>query len=116
MAVVQSCKCDECGIQKSFVNHWVMLIRREEELVILPAWNEERIHETLHFCGRAHAGRYIERWMEDHTAAPHEPHMAAPGMPGLLASGSGSRFPQGAEDWLEDEESAESARASVRFA
>ena len=102
--------------QKSFATHWVMLIRREEELVIVPAWKDERMHETLHFCGRAHAGRYIERWLENHFAGLNKPHTSAPSMPGLLASGSASHFPEEAQDWLEDEEAAQSARASVRDA
>jgi len=63
MALVETCKCEECGLQKSFANHWVMIVERKDSLVVLPAWDEKRIRRTRHFCGRAHASRFVERWI-----------------------------------------------------
>jgi hypothetical protein len=50
-------------MQKSFANHWVMMYERNGNLVILPKWDEKMIRRTRHFCGRAHASRYVERWI-----------------------------------------------------
>jgi hypothetical protein len=63
MALVQTCKCEECGLQKSFANHWVMIVERAGTLVVLPAWDEKKVRRTRHFCGRAHASRFVERWI-----------------------------------------------------
>jgi hypothetical protein len=63
MALVQTCKCEECGLQRSFANHWVMIIERKESLTVLPVWDEKKVRRTRHFCGRAHASRYVERWI-----------------------------------------------------
>lgn len=54
-------------MQKSFANHWVMLYERNGNLVILPKWEEKMIRRTRHFCGRAHASRYVERWISSPT-------------------------------------------------
>jgi hypothetical protein len=63
MALVQTCKCEECGLQKSFANHWVMIIEHNGTLTVLPAWDEKKIRRAHHFCGRAHASRFVERWI-----------------------------------------------------
>jgi hypothetical protein len=63
MSLIQTCKCEECDMQKSFANHWVMLYERNGTLVILPKWDEKMVRRTRHFCGRAHASRYVERWI-----------------------------------------------------
>ena len=63
MALVQTCKCEECGLQKSFANHWVMIVERKGSLTVLPAWDEKQVRRSRHFCGRAHASRYVERWI-----------------------------------------------------
>jgi len=70
MSLIQTCKCEECDMQKSFANHWVMLYERNGNLVILPKWNEKMIRRTRHFCGRAHASRWVERWIASPNAAP----------------------------------------------
>ena len=69
MSLIQTCKCEECDMQKSFANHWVMLYERNGNLVILPKWDEKMIRRTRHFCGRAHASRYVERWIANPSAA-----------------------------------------------
>jgi hypothetical protein len=63
MSLIQTCKCEECDMQKSIANHWVMLYERNGNLVILPKWDEKMLRRTRHFCGRAHASRYVERWI-----------------------------------------------------
>jgi hypothetical protein len=63
MSLIQTCKCEECDMQKSFANHWVMLYERNGNLVILPKWDTRMMRRTRHFCGRAHASRYVERWI-----------------------------------------------------
>ena len=69
MSLVQTCKCEECDMQKSFANHWVMLYERNGNLVILSKWDEKMVRRTRHFCGRAHASRYVERWIATPTLA-----------------------------------------------
>ena len=86
MSLIQTCKCEECDMQKSFANHWVMMHERNGNLVILPKWDEKLIRRTRHFCGRAHVSRYVERWiaspsgavgaMSDGAAAGSEPQKA----------------------------------------
>jgi len=63
MSLIQTCKCEECDMQKSFANHWVMLYERNGNLVILPKWDPKMMRRTRHFCGRAHASRFVERWI-----------------------------------------------------
>lgn len=69
MALVQTCKCEECGLQKSFANHWVMIIERKGTLTVLPVWDEKKIRRAHHFCGRAHASRFVERWIANPAMA-----------------------------------------------
>jgi hypothetical protein len=40
-----------------------MLYERNGNLVILPRWDTKMMRRTRHFCGRAHASRYVERWI-----------------------------------------------------
>lgn len=68
MSLIQTCKCEECDMQKSFANHWVMLYEKHGRLVILPKWDEKMLRRTRHFCGRAHASRYVERWIASAVA------------------------------------------------
>jgi hypothetical protein len=56
-------------MRKSFANHWVMLYEKNGKLVILPLWDEKMIRRTRHFCGRAHASRYVERWISSSSTA-----------------------------------------------
>jgi hypothetical protein len=93
MSLIQTCKCEECDMQKSFANHWVMLYERNGNLVILPTWDEKMVRRTRHFCGRAHASRYVERWIASPTmgtipegASGGEPQKAAQslGLPQIL--------------------------------
>jgi hypothetical protein len=87
MSLIQTCKCEECDMQKSFANHWVMLYERNGNLVILPKWDEKMIRRTRHFCGRAHASRYVERWI------------ASPTM-GMMSESAGGFEPQKAAHFL----------------
>ena len=85
MSLIQTCKCEECDMQKSFANHWVMLYERNGNLVILPTWNETMVRRTRHFCGRAHASRYVERWI----ATPTMGAAVSDGAAGLEAQKAG---------------------------
>jgi hypothetical protein len=76
MSLIQTCKCEECDMQKSFANHWVMLYERNGNLVILPTWDEKMVRRTRHFCGRAHASRYVERWISSPAASTRPDHIA----------------------------------------
>jgi len=69
MALIQTCKCEECDMQKTIANHWVMLYERNGNLVILPKWDEKMVRRTRHFCGRAHASRYVEKWIGNPSMA-----------------------------------------------
>jgi hypothetical protein len=40
-----------------------MIIERKGSLTVLPAWDEKQVRRSRHFCGRAHASRYVERWI-----------------------------------------------------
>jgi hypothetical protein len=40
-----------------------MLYERNGNLVIMPVWNDKLLRRSKHFCGRAHASRYVERWI-----------------------------------------------------
>ncbi len=72
-------------MQKSFANHWVMLYEKNGNLVILPKWDPKMLRRTRHFCGRAHASRYVERWIAGLTlnAAPETPLEPGPQKSGL---------------------------------
>jgi hypothetical protein len=87
MSLIQTCKCEECDMQKSFANHWVMLYERNGNLVILPKWDEKMVRRTRHFCGRAHASRYVERWI----ASPTSPTIATIA---TMPDGAGGLEPQ----------------------
>jgi len=40
-----------------------MLYERNGNLVIMRVWNDKLLRRSKHFCGRAHASRYVERWI-----------------------------------------------------
>ncbi len=111
MSLIQTCKCEECGAQKSFANHWVMLFERNGNLVIVPVWNDKLLRRTQHFCGRAHASRYVERWIANPATAS-----LAEGAAAEVEAPNLAHFPPSAETWLDDEAEAMAARASVRYA
>jgi hypothetical protein len=71
-------------MQKSFANHWVMLYEKNGNLVILPKWDPRMVRRTRHFCGRAHASRYVERWIGSLALAPTPEAVAAPVLPPVL--------------------------------
>jgi hypothetical protein len=80
MSLIQTCKCEECDMQKAFANHWVMLYERNGNLVILPKWDAKMMRRTRHFCGRAHASRYVERWIAGLPLNTVPDAVAAPGL------------------------------------
>jgi hypothetical protein len=40
-----------------------MIIERKETLTVLSSWDEKKVRRAHHFCGRAHASRFVERWI-----------------------------------------------------
>jgi hypothetical protein len=106
MSLIQTCKCEECDMQKSFANHWVMLYERNGNLVILPKWDAKMIRRTRHFCGRAHASRYVERWIAGlpPDSVSESTSDAAPSKPAQ---------PQLVSQFISDEEDEASARELV---
>jgi hypothetical protein len=109
MSLIQTCKCEECDMQKSFANHWVMLYEKNGNLVILPKWDEKMVRRTRHFCGRAHASRYVERWI------------ASPSM-GVMADAIGEPEPQKvaqsqmvSQNILDAEDEAMAAELAARY-
>jgi hypothetical protein len=109
MSLIQTCKCEECDMQKSFANHWVMVYERSGNLVILPKWQEKMIRRTRHFCGRAHASRYVERWIANVAMA-------------ALSDSGGEPEPQKAvmalelsQSFLEAEDEAIAAELAARY-
>jgi hypothetical protein len=73
-----------------------MLYERNGNLVILPKWDTKMMRRTRHFCGRAHASRYVERWIAGLAlnAAPDA----------VLEPGLKSATPQSAPQIISDEE------------
>jgi hypothetical protein len=96
-------------MQKSFANHWVMLYERNGNLVILPKWDDKMVRRTRHFCGRAHASRYVERWIAGLAMA-------------ALSDGSGEHEPQKvakmlgvSQNFLDAEDEAIAAEMAARY-
>jgi hypothetical protein len=83
-------------MQKSFANHWVMLYERSGNLVILPKWDAKMLRRTRHFCGRAHASRYVERWIAGLALNPMPDVVLEPGLQ--------KAAPQSAQQFISDEE------------
>jgi hypothetical protein len=84
-------------MQKSFANHWVMLYERNGNLVILPRWDAKMMRRTRHFCGRAHASRYVERWIAGLALNPASDSVFEPGLQKISQ-------PQFASQLISDEE------------
>ena len=105
MSLIQTCKCEECDMQKSFANHWVMLYEKNGNLVILPKWDTKRLRRTRHFCGRAHASRYVERWIAGLALNAVSDAVLEPGLK--------SAQPQLVSQFISDEEDEATALALV---
>jgi hypothetical protein len=65
MSSVTQYRCEMCGTESSNLMHWFMIRCNANELKVLK-WNSEEasIPGTRHYCGEAHAGIYISRWLE----------------------------------------------------
>jgi hypothetical protein len=65
MAAVIQYRCEICGTESSNPIHWFMIQCNAEELKVLK-WNTEAAssYGARHYCGEAHAGIYISRWLE----------------------------------------------------
>ncbi len=65
MASITQYRCEICGIESSNPLHWFVIRCSEDELKILK-WNTEAASAkgARHYCGEAHAGVYVSRWLE----------------------------------------------------
>lgn len=65
MATVTQFRCEICGAETASPDHWFMIRCNVDELCVIK-WNPQTAHElgTRHYCGEAHAGIYISRWLE----------------------------------------------------
>ena len=65
MAAVTQYRCEICGIESTNPIHWFMIQCNSDELKVLK-WNAEAASAAgaRHYCGEAHAGIYISRWLE----------------------------------------------------
>jgi len=111
MSLVQTCKCEECDMQRSFATQWVMLYEKGGNLVILPKWDEKMLRRTRHFCGRAHASRFVERWISAPGIAAVPEEVVAETERATVTA-----FPQSSQSWLDDEYEAKAALLTVRYA
>ena len=78
MSAVTQYRCEMCGTETSNPLHWFMIRCNANELKVLK-WNfeEASLPGTRHYCGEAHAGVYISRWLED-SCSPSRPDYNRP--------------------------------------
>jgi hypothetical protein len=78
MASVIQYRCEICGTESSNPIHWFMIQCNATELKVRK-WNSEdaSIFGTRHYCGEAHAGVYISRWLES-SCSPSRPDYNRP--------------------------------------
>ena len=78
MSAVTQYRCEMCGTESSNPLHWFMIRCNANELKVLK-WNfeEAAIPDTRHYCGEAHAGVYISRWLEA-SCSPSRPDYNRP--------------------------------------
>jgi hypothetical protein len=65
MAAVTMYRCEICGTESTNPIHWFLIQCNADELKILK-WNTEAAAApgARHYCGEAHAGVYVSRWLE----------------------------------------------------
>jgi hypothetical protein len=78
MSSLTQYRCEICGTESSNPIHWFMIRCNANELKVLK-WNSEEasIPGTRHYCGEAHAGIYISRWLEA-SCSPSRPDFNRP--------------------------------------
>src|SRR6202020_3635302 len=78
MSAVTQYRCEMCGTESSNPLHWFMIRCNANELKVLK-WNfeEASMPDTRHYCGEAHAGVYISRWLEA-SCSPSRPDYNRP--------------------------------------
>jgi hypothetical protein len=78
MSAVTQYQCEMCGTESSNPMHWFMIRCNDNELKVLK-WNsdEASVPGTRHYCGEAHAGVYISRWLEA-SCSPSRPDFNRP--------------------------------------
>ena len=78
MAAVTQYRCEICGTESSNPIHWFMIQCDADELKVLK-WNSEAATApgARHYCGEAHAGVYVSRWLEA-ACSPARPDFNRP--------------------------------------
>jgi DNA-directed RNA polymerase subunit RPC12/RpoP len=78
MSAVTQYRCEMCGTESSNTMHWFMIRCNANELRVLK-WDSEEasLPGTRHYCGEAHAGVYISRWLES-SCSPSRPDFNRP--------------------------------------
>jgi len=71
MASLQEFRCEICGLVTSSPSHWFVIQCSASELTVLK-WNVMAASApgARHFCGEAHAGVYISRWLDSACSPP----------------------------------------------
>jgi len=65
MAAVTQFRCEICGIESANPTHWFVIRCNVDELKVMKWSTEAAMAEgARHYCGEAHAGVYISRWLE----------------------------------------------------
>ena len=65
MSTLIQYRCEICGTESSNPTHWFIIQCNADDLKILK-WNAEvaLAPGSRHYCGEAHAGIYVSRWLE----------------------------------------------------
>ncbi len=65
MSAVTLYRCEICGTESSSPIRWFLIECTSEELKI-KKWDTEAANAkgARHYCGEAHAGVYVSRWLE----------------------------------------------------
>lgn len=71
MSSLTQYRCEICGTETTNPVHWFLIRCNSKELKVLK-WDfeEASIPDTRHYCGEAHAGIYISRWLEASCSPP----------------------------------------------
>ena len=76
MSTVTQFRCEICGTESSNPIHWFMIECNADELRVFK-WNPEVASRARHYCGEAHAGVYVSRWLAS-ACSPSMPDFTRP--------------------------------------
>lgn len=71
MAAITEYRCDVCGAMSANPIRWFVIQCGATELKVMK-WNADAAaaEGARHYCGEAHAGVYISRWLEAACSPP----------------------------------------------